>query len=80
MRNPQGLVPVLEIDGHSFTQSLAIIEYLDLKHQLGLLPTEPAARTQAQALAQAIALDIHPVCNLSVVNYATNGDEPARTD
>ena len=27
-RNPQGLVPVLDIDGSRFTQSLAIIEYL----------------------------------------------------
>ena len=28
-RNPQGFVPTLEIDGHTITQSLAIIDYLD---------------------------------------------------
>ena len=30
--NPQGLVPTLEIDGHTLIQSLAIIEYLDETH------------------------------------------------
>ena len=35
--NPQGLVPMLEIDGHRLTQSLAIINYLDLRYP------EPAA-------------------------------------
>ena len=78
-RNPQGLVPVLEIDGQRFTQSLAIIEYLDSTRHLGLLPEEPVQRARAQALAHAIAVDLHPVCNLSVVKHATHGEEPART-
>jgi maleylacetoacetate isomerase len=79
-RNPQGLVPVLEIDGHSFTQSLAILDYLNETRNMGLLPDDPVQRTKAQALAHVITVDIHPVCNLSVVGYATNGEEPARTD
>ncbi|MVO17757.1 maleylacetoacetate isomerase [Parasedimentitalea huanghaiensis] len=69
-RNPQGLVPVLQIDGLQMTQSLAILEYLDQTRNLGLLSQEPAARVQEQALAHSIAVDIHPVCNLQVVGYA----------
>ncbi len=79
-RNPQGLVPVLDIDGQRFTQSLAILDYLDATRDLGLLPKEPVARAHQTALAHAIAVDLHPVCNLSVVGYATGGQEPARTD
>jgi len=71
VRNPQGLVPVLDIDGRRLTQSLAIIEYLDQTRNLGLLPADPAQRAVASALAQSIAVDIHPVCNLSVARYAT---------
>ena len=78
-RNPQGLVPVLEIDGQRFTQSLAIIEYLDTTRQLGLLPTEPVARAKVQALASSLAIDVHPLCNSSVVAFVTQGQEPERT-
>ncbi len=70
-RNPQGLVPVLEIDGLRLTQSMAIIDYLDQTRGLGFLPGEAAARAKAMALAHSIAVDLHPVCNLSVARHAT---------
>ena len=70
-RNPQGFVPVLDIDGLRLTQSLAILDYLDRTRDMGLLPEAPAARARAQALAHSIAVDIHPVCNLQVALYAT---------
>ena len=70
-RNPQGLVPVLDIDGVRLTQSLAILDYLDRSRNLNLLPPDPAERAKAQALAHAIAVDLHPVCNLSVAKHAT---------
>jgi maleylacetoacetate isomerase len=79
-RNPQGFVPVLDIDGHRFTQSLAILEYLDTTRSMGLLPSDPALRAKVQAAAHAIAVDLHPVCNLSVAGHATGSKDPARTD
>ena len=70
--NPQGLVPVLEIDGLRLTQSLAIIEYLDETRKAGFLPKATAARVQARALAHAIAMEIQPVCNLRVARHAVS--------
>lgn len=70
-RNPQGLVPTLEIDGLALTQSLAILEYLDETRQAGWLPRDPARRARVRALAYAVAMDIHPICNLHVVRHAT---------
>lgn len=78
--NPQGLVPALEIDGLVLTQSLAIVEYLDETRGLGLLPADPGARAKVRAAAMALAVDVHPVCNLSVVRAATDGAEPAQTE
>lgn len=75
-RNPQGVVPVLEIDGRTLTQSLAIIEYLDETRGLGLLPADPAdpaERARVRAISHAIAMEIHPVCNLGVARHAVSG-------
>jgi len=69
-RNPQGLVPMLEIDGFRLTQSVAIIDYLDRVYPLPpLMPFEPEDRAHVQALALAIACDIHPLNNLRVLKY-----------
>ena len=68
--NPQGLVPALQTDQHLLTQSLAILDYLDNTRGLKLLPGDPGDRARAMALAHAIAVDIHPVCNLSVAAEA----------
>lgn len=67
-RNPQGLVPTLEIDGLRLTQSLAIIEYLN-DSRGGLLPNDPVGRAHVRALAYAIAMEIAPICNLTVRNH-----------
>lgn len=69
-RNPQGLVPTLQIDGLILTQSLAILEYLDETRNAGWLPQDPGQRAKVRALAYAVAMDIHPICNLHVVRHA----------
>jgi maleylpyruvate isomerase len=69
-RNPQGLVPALELDdGTVLTQSLAICDYLDELHpQPPLLPRDAAQRARVRAVAQVIACDTHPVQNLKVLD------------
>ena len=71
--NPQGLVPALEVDGLVFTQSFAIIDWLDRSYpEPRLIPDEPVERAGALAMTMAIACDIHPLNNLRVLKYLTH--------
>lgn len=66
--NPMEQVPALVHNGETFTQSLAIIEYLDDKFpEPRLLPREPAQRAKARAVAELIASGIQPLQNLNVL-------------
>jgi maleylacetoacetate isomerase len=68
--NPFGLVPMLEIDGHRLTQSLAIINYLDLRYpSRPLIPAVAAERAHVVSMSLSIACDIHPLNNLRVLKY-----------
>lgn len=64
-------VPVhLLKDGMPLTQSLAIIDYLEaLWASPPLLPADPVERAQVQAAAHVMAVDIHPINNLRVVQH-----------
>lgn len=67
---PDGLVPLLEIDEASLSQSMAIMEYLDeTRPTPPLLPPDALGRAQVRALAQSIACEIHPINNLRVLKY-----------
>jgi maleylacetoacetate isomerase len=70
-KNPQGLVPALELDdGTVLTQSLAIIDYLETVFpEPPLIPADPVTAAKVRALALTIACDIHPLNNLRVLNY-----------
>ena len=68
--NPQGLVPLLEHSEHYIPQSLAIIEYLDERvPEPPLLPADVHGRAIVRSMAQGIACDVHPLCNLRVLEY-----------
>lgn len=69
-RNPQGFVPMLSIDGHDLTQSLAIIDYLDANYpDPPMVSSNPAERAKTLAQSLVIAADIHPINNLRVLKY-----------
>jgi maleylpyruvate isomerase len=71
--NPQALVPALEDQGRTLTQSLAIIEYLEERYpKPALLPADPADRALVRGMALVIACEIHPLQNLRVLVHLKN--------
>ena len=80
--NPQGLVPMLEIDGLRLTQSLSIIMYLAQRYpEPPFLPADPGDQAHVRSMALTIACDIHPLNNLRVLKYLTSelgADEEAK--
>ena len=71
--NPQGLVPMLEIDGLKLTQSLSIIMYLATRYpDPPLLPADAGDAAHVRSMALSVACDIHPINNLRVLNYLKN--------
>ena len=74
--NPQGMVPVLEVEegGKTFrlAQSLAILEYLEeTQPQPPLLPKSPVLRARARQLAEIVNSSIQPLHNLMVLRKVT---------
>jgi maleylacetoacetate isomerase len=68
--NPSALVPALQDERGTLTQSMAILEYLEETHpDVPLLPADPLGRARVRELCQIVACDIHPLNNLRVLRY-----------
>ncbi len=70
-KNPQGLVPALVDDaGRVFTQSMAMIEYLDDVHpEPPLMPKGAEEKWYVRAVSQIIGCEMHPLNNVRVLKY-----------
>ena len=82
-KNPQALVPALVDDaGRVFTQSMAMIEYLDDLHpEPALMPKDPVEKWYVRAVSQIIGCEMHPLNNVRVLKYLkANGMDAAKVD
>eukprot|EP00800_Vazella_pourtalesii_P019434 TRINITY_DN658_c0_g4_i2.p1 TRINITY_DN658_c0_g4~~TRINITY_DN658_c0_g4_i2.p1 ORF type:complete len:222 (-),score=38.91 TRINITY_DN658_c0_g4_i2:62-727(-) len=62
-------VPTLIIDGHTLTQSLPIIEYLEeTRPGYMVLPKNPLVRAKVREISHIISSSIQPIQNLRVLN------------
>lgn len=70
-KNPQGLVPALVDDaGRVFTQSMAMIEYLDdIQPEPPLMPKGAEDKWYVRAVSQIIGCEMHPLNNVRVLKY-----------
>jgi maleylpyruvate isomerase len=69
--NPLGGVPAMvEENGFTLCQSMAMIDYIDHTYSgVGLYPENPQDRAIAHQIACSVAEDIHPLINLKVQKY-----------
>lgn len=79
--NPQGGVPAMVDEaGKVFTQSMAMIEYLDEKYpEPPLMPKGAEEKWYVRAVSQAIGCEMHPLNNVRVLKrlktYGLNDDQ-----
>ncbi|MEQ9575770.1 MAG: glutathione S-transferase N-terminal domain-containing protein, partial [Rhodospirillales bacterium] len=70
--NPQRLLPAIEIDGRVFSQSTAIIDWLERTYpDPSVYPQDAKDRMDAISFSQFIACEIHPIHNHRVRDYLT---------
>jgi maleylpyruvate isomerase len=68
--NPQARVPILGCEEGVFTQSMAIMEWLEERYpEPPLLPRDLAQRARVRSIAQLLVADVQPLQNVSVTRY-----------
>ncbi|WP_201595652.1 maleylacetoacetate isomerase [Psychrobacter vallis] len=71
--NPQGLVPVLQVDDLLLYQSPAILEWLEEVYpENSLLPKDAIGRMHVRAISAMIGCDMHPINNRRILQYLRN--------
>lgn len=79
--NPDGLVPVLMVDGRPLTQIVAICDYLDRRYpQVGFLPTDTWARAQALSQLAWMNNTVHPCFTHVFMPEKFADDDAARAE
>uniref|UniRef100_A0A914DYU8 maleylacetoacetate isomerase n=1 Tax=Acrobeloides nanus TaxID=290746 RepID=A0A914DYU8_9BILA len=75
--NPNGMVPTLIHNGKVFSDSMAIIEYLDEKfpQPYKFLPEDSESRAIVRALSYSITTNVQPLHCLRVRNYHGQGNK-----
>ncbi len=72
-KNPAGFVPLLEYRGMYFSESLAMLEFLEEAFpQKPLLPNDPLSRMKVRQLSMSIIAGTQPLQNLEVLNYVSS--------
>jgi maleylacetoacetate isomerase len=70
-RNPMGRVPVLIIDGHTLTESVSILEYLEeTRPAPALYPRDPLARARVRQVVETVNAAIQPFQNTAAFRRA----------
>lgn len=73
--NPQRLLPAIDIDGRIFSQSTAIIDWLERTYpEPSVFPDDPKDRMDSISFAQFIASEIHAIHNHRVRDYLTDNE------
>ncbi|XP_055344181.1 probable maleylacetoacetate isomerase 1 [Paramacrobiotus metropolitanus] len=78
--NPLRQVPALYIDGHTLTQSVAIMEYLEeTRPEPAIYPQNPLSRAQVRQIVELINSGIQPLQNSGVAQWCSS-DEAKSTE